>query len=211
MQSIKKTAKFTGILAAVALASAFAYQAMASRSFFMGPTTVVAVDLPAVLAGLQQRSVAETELVAMGERIRTEGEQWQTELKAMDTQIKELPETETAAKSELEDRLMRKALEFQEWQRFKAEQADIEKSLLMQDLYMRIRGAITEMAEIEGYDIVLMDDSKDPLSLNPDARASRDAQVRQQIRTKRVLYSSPAVDITDALIERMNNAFAAGG
>ena len=211
MQSIKSTAKLTGIMVAVALATTFAYQAMATRSLFMAPTTVVVVDLPAVLGGLQQRSAAETELAAMGERIKAEGEKWQAELEAMNTQFEEIPETDIAARDALEDKFARKALEFQEWQRYKAEQADIEKSLLMQDLYRQIREAISEMAEIEGYDIVLMDDSEQELILNPEARISRDGQVRQQIRSKRVLFSKPAVDITEELIERMNNEFAAGG
>jgi Skp family chaperone for outer membrane proteins len=42
-----------------------------------------------------------------------------------------------------------------------------------------------------------------------DAQMPRETQVRQQISTRRVLYASPSIDITEQLIIRMNNAYAA--
>ncbi len=57
---------------------------------------------------------------------------------------------------------------------------------------------------------MIVDDSQGDLGTTEDSRLSREAQVRQQIAARRVLYSAPVVDVTDQLIIRMNNEFKAG-
>jgi hypothetical protein len=48
------------------------------------------------------------------------------------------------------------------------------------------------------------------VGVNPESRASRESQVTQQLFSRRVLYADPVVDITDELVERMNNAYKSG-
>ena len=66
------------------------------------------------------------------------------------------------------------------------------------------------MAESEGYDLVIVDDSKAPFTENPDARVSREGHILQQIAVRRIMYANPMIDITQDLIVRMNNANNAG-
>ena len=46
--------------------------------------------------------------------------------------------------------------------------------------------------------------------MNAEAQMPRELQIRQQIMSRAPLYTSDAADITDELIERMNNAYDAG-
>ncbi len=101
-------------------------------------------------------------------------------------------------------------LQYEGWKRFAVEQLDIEQSLLFRDLDRAINKAIKELCEIEGYDLVLMNDAAKELAINPESQMSRVAQVRQQMTSRRVLYVGPKTDITDELTIRMNNAFKAG-
>ena len=64
---------------------------------------------------------------------------------------------------------------------------------------------------LKGYDFVLMDDTSAELAVNPESKVAREIQVKQQMTARRSLYVNPAMDITDQLIQRMNNAFNAGG
>ena len=86
----------------------------------------------------------------------------------------------------------------------------MDKYVLYESLYRSISEAIKLMAESEGYDIVIVDDSAAGFSLNPNSRASRESQILQQIAARRVMYTNPITDITQDLIVRMNNVHNAG-
>ena len=59
-------------------------------------------------------------------------------------------------------------------------------------------------------DLVLVDDSAGELGINPQSQLNRETQITQQMVSRRVLYAGDAVDITDQLITRMNNAYQSG-
>ena len=62
------------------------------------------------------------------------------------------------------------------------------------------------IAEAEGVEIVLVDDSASEIRTENNAQVSLQAQVLQQISTRRVLFAKNTIDITDQVIVRMNNA-----
>ena len=210
MRSLRNAMLVSGLVLAVVVTTVLTTEVAGTRGMFASPTSVAVVNVPAVLEKLEQRAVAEAELMMMAQQIHDENEQWREKIEGIETQLKELPQTDETRRRTLQDQFARQRLEYEEWRRYKYDRLDIEKSLLMQDLYRKVLEALGELAEIEGYDIVLADDSGDALQLSPDAPMSREGQVRQQIRARRVLYANPAVDITDQLVERMNNAFSAG-
>ena len=181
-----------------------------SRGMFARPAAVAVVNLPAVLEGLEQRAVAEADLIRMAQEIESENDRWREELEGIDAQLKEMPKADEAKRQALQEQGERKLLEYEQWKRYKTDRIDIEKSLLMRDLYKKVHESIEELAAIEGYDIVLADDSVDDIAVQPDSPVTRENQVQRQIRSLRVLFANSAVDITDQLIERMNNAFSAG-
>jgi Skp family chaperone for outer membrane proteins len=181
-----------------------------TRGMFARPTSVAVVNLPVVLEGLEQRAVAEAELTRMAEEIEAENQRWRDEVAGIDAQLEELPETDVAQRDALRDRGLRKVLEYEEWRRYETDRLDLEKSLLMRDLYQKVHKAIRDLAEVEGFDLVLTDDTLDDIGVMPDSPMTRENQVRQQIRSLRTLFASPVVDLTDQLIERMNNEFSSG-
>jgi len=109
-----------------------------------------------------------------------------------------------------EDELAMKMLQYQAWLKVSDQQLDVEASLQLRALYRSIRNAVESLAEAEGYDLVVVDDSSSEFGLNPQSSMSRQMQVRQQIVGRRVLFGRDAIDITDELIVRMNNAWEAG-
>ena len=101
-------------------------------------------------------------------------------------------------------------LKYQAWARFSTDKIDIEKALVLHDIYRSIKTAVSQMASSSGYDVVLVDDSQGELTTSTEARVPRESQIRQQIAGRRMLYGNPMIDITDDLIARMNNAHKAG-
>jgi Skp family chaperone for outer membrane proteins len=94
------------------------------------------------------------------------------------------------------------------WREYIRQEVDIEKSLLLQSLYRRITDSVAELAELDGINLVLINDGNRIVQTVPDSQMARELQVRQQISTRRIIYSSPSIDITERLIIRMNNAYA---
>jgi Skp family chaperone for outer membrane proteins len=176
-----------------------------------GCACVVSLNLSAVLEGLNERGEAELELKKMADRMIAEDTQRQESIQALREQATDIPETDETALMALSDRVAQEAITYQAWRLYATEQLDIEKSLMLRDLDRRIEEAVKELAEANGYDIVLLDDSGQALTLNPESKVPREAQVKQQITSQRAMYVSPVADITDELIERMNNAFNTGG
>ncbi|MCA9296905.1 MAG: hypothetical protein KC983_10310, partial [Phycisphaerales bacterium] len=103
-----------------------------------------------------------------------------------------------------------KSREMKDWVEFRRAELDLEKALMIEGLYRAVRSASAEMAQAQGYDIVMIDDSEREFQVTPDSRVPREAQVRTQLFDRRLLYTADIVDATDDLVERMNNAFNAG-
>jgi len=202
-----QTKVFGGLLAAVLL-TVIGYQAGAAKFLLAEPTAVATVNLAQVLEGLDERAQAERDLEAMRNRFRDQDEQKQAELKAMEQELEDLvdPETRKQRREELE----LKQLEYLAWRQVKVNQMDVERSLRLQSLYRKITEAIEQQSQAEGYDLVLVDDSSNDFSFNPESRMSREDQIRQQIIGRRMLYGTETIDLTEELIVRMNNAFRAG-
>jgi len=211
MHLIKRTVRVPALALVLALGAAFAYQAIGQRTGSASPTVVVTVNLGAVLDGLEQRSVAEAEMNELGDRSQAEDQRRQKEIEDLRTQLENIPEADEEARDAVREQIARVALQYQAWGRFALEQLDMEKSLRYRDLDRSIKSAIAQLCEIEGYDIVLMDDSQQELAINRDSRVSRGVQVLQQMASRRIVYVNPVADITDEIIERMNNAYNAGG
>ena len=74
---------------------------------------------------------------------------------------------------------------------------------------MKLEKLIAELADIEGIDLVLINDGDSEFSVAGGLQISRQEQLREQISLRRILYRSQSIDISDDLIIRMNNEYAA--
>jgi Skp family chaperone for outer membrane proteins len=212
MRRIQMSFRATSLLLAAVFGTAALVTGVstASRAILAQPTSVVTINIPSVLEKLDQRERAEMDLQEMAARMQSEDEAKQSDIKDLQARLSEIPDTNLAQRQSLGEELALKVLEFEAWRQFATEQLDIEKSLMLRDLDRSIRAAIEELALANGYDIVVMDDTGQELTVAPDSNMPRELQVKQQMVSRRVLYKNPAVDVTDALISRMNNAFNAG-
>jgi len=78
-------------------------------------------------------------------------------------------------------------------------QADMarEIGLWTRRIYGEITNATAEFAQREGFDIVLYKDQPELIGFDPDA-------VRDQIRSRKLLYGSPTVDLTQLVLDKLN-------
>lgn len=198
------------------LLSVLGYQSFAQRSMGTQSTNIAVIDLGSVLEGLAQRSDAAIALDEMESRIRAEQERRLSTLEELRNQLLDMGgrvnanEVSLEQAHSLEEEFVLGRLNFEAWLQFSRNQMDVEASLQLQELYRAIRRAVRELASEQGYELVLIDDSKGELMVNPESSRSREEQVLQQMRTRTMLHASSSIDITTELIERMNNQYRAG-
>jgi len=166
--------------------------------------SIATVDLGKVLDRLDESADWDMRLRALTGSI---SEEFQSRQASIETRIREVEQIESESQRRLgleELALMR--LRFEEWGRLKQIEVDRERSLKWQSLYRAIREEATRLAESQGYEIVLVNDSLGPLNVSRDLEVSQEQQVLQQIMNRRLLYAARVTDVTDQLIVRMNNA-----
>ncbi len=182
--------------------------ALAARGQTPQSAVIATVDLSAVLEGLQQRAAADVVFETLRASTQAERQTRESRIAALKAQLADA--VEPAARQQLEEQIALDTIENEFWLRFKKNELDVEWSLGRQDLYRSIQKAVKKMAEMQGYDLVIIDDSKQEFSVTGDSTVPRQIQLLQQMRMRRLLHASPAIDITNDLIAAMNNAYTTG-
>jgi Skp family chaperone for outer membrane proteins len=171
----------------------------------LADNTVVAVVNPTqVLEGLVERAEAEAQLRAKFEELKAQANARTSEIRTLQEQLEGV--TDATARESLLDTIDAKGVKAIAFDQFAARQFDVDLALLQQDLYNRIVLSVGELAQANGIDIVLVNDNAIPIQVNPELRVPRATQVEEQIAQRRVMFAAGSVDVTEALILRMNNA-----
>jgi len=169
------------------------------------PASVAVVRLDPLLQGLDERTALETQLTAF--------------IADRQAQLEELVETRDSAVADLEilrpgtaphrDKT-REVLEIRSQletrQKVLQEIISLETGRILAELFDKIRAASSEIAERQGYDVVMLDDSAARLPPNVSESA-----VLRYIGERRILHAGASIDITDQVRTYMNNAFQTGG
>jgi len=185
----------TAVVLAALATTLFALNAAASRAALL-PTVVGTVDLPAVLEKLD-------EMAAEVERSRKAGEAFQVELAKRNSELEALeadlddfvPGTDQY--QEAEKAMTRASIDLRAFMGLADLKEARTKRRSILRIYRHIKESLSGLADQEGFDLVLMDDSAVPIpEESPD--------VLNDISGRRVLYARPTIDVTSQLIEYMN-------
>ncbi len=183
------------------------WPAEANRTTSMGPTVVATVDMQLVMGGLSERADLMVDLSVNGQAIQEEEKTRAEEIERLAKELEDVVDDQRRAS--LQDDLDLKILQRMAWLRFTQQEVDIEKSLMLENLFRSMQSAAKELAEIEGIDLVIIDDAGQQFDLLANSQLSREGQVAQQMTSRRVLYRDSTIDISEELIIRMNNDYAA--
>ena len=115
----------------------------------------------------------------------------------------ELREGLKANSKEYEDRLAeytKLTIDRETWVKYEEVRATREYSRLSSEMFKDIQTVAGQVAIEKGFDVVLSNDA---------ALTDQKTDVYRLIETKKVLYSSPAVDITNAVLAKLNEQYKA--
>lgn len=176
----------------------FAVAALLSSGAAFGSTKAAVVNIPVVSEKYAKTAELEAQFEAVRKKITQDRDALKDKLERAKRSAQEelKPGTE-----EFRQRLKEIALMEAELQWFtETEGQKVERGLAesLRSIFGDIQVAVREVAEEKGLDLVLASDQ-----LPPDT-PENPAQVRQHILLQKVLYWSPAVDITEDVVARLN-------
>jgi Skp family chaperone for outer membrane proteins len=166
------------------------------------PSVVATVDLVTVFESLTQATAADESIKAKAGELTRESEKRAQTLALLEDEL-ELWDKRSPKYQEALERFTKASLEYRSFIRWGEDKLDFEKSLLLKDLYESIADSIEVLAEREGIDVVLVDDSVGEILTGTETDTMR------QLSARRLMYRNEAVDITPQLIAMMNQQFNA--
>ncbi len=166
------------------------------------PAVVVHVRLEYVFSELDEMDQIRQNLSAESARIDADLKTRQDNLKAMQADLEALvPGTEQYR--QMREKLMFEAASTEAWGNLRQRELLNEESRRYQLMYRKISAAIAQLAETEQYHYVILADKTE------EFRQGQAADIVAQMFERKMLFGDTTRDVTDQLITRMNNAFAA--
>jgi Skp family chaperone for outer membrane proteins len=208
MNRITRRSNVPLLILIVAFAALAGYQALAQRGAALSPAIIATVRIEPLFDGLQQRAEVKTEISALEDHLAGEQARRQEGITAKELALQDV--VSAARREEMSDGIALERLKLKFWIQEARMELEVEKALRLQELYQAVKQAIADLAEAEGYDLVVLNDASDELPFDRDSRLPAQLQILQQITNRKLLYLNPATDVTEDLIVRMNNAYRAG-
>lgn len=190
------------------LIAAFAWQAGANSSAAASrppaqPVSVVTVDIVEVIDQLEERKTLEDQLEKRKTQSQKQLEEVQNQLNVIGEDLKMLDRNTDVYKDKVREGLEMRAVVNARGEALN-QILSIDRGNMTRELYTKIADAIKRIAEREGYDIVLFDDTLFSVTENAPYQ-----EVFRSIVTKSVIYHHASTDITDQVVNLMNNEYTA--
>lgn len=192
---------------------------VAGGSRLAEPTSVAVVNYSQVVSNLEQWTAMEAEQAQMRSSMTEEGSAMVARFEELVEQIRgyeaqaqaaggELDEATLAEAAAVQDEARKLDLRIEAFKQRSSRRLDWEQSYALEEIWQVVNTEIQTIADANGYDIVMADDSGDALQVNR-RQANASGQLAAQMGQRRLLYTARSVDITQDLIDRLNNAWKA--
>ena len=203
----KTRSSITPLLATLGiLIAAFAWQAGAHSATATRPpatpTAIATVDVVTIFDQLQELQDLEADLDNRKSTRQSQLDEVNNQLKAITADL----EVMNRGTDEYKDKV-REAMEMQAVYKARSDALNqilsIDRGNMMRDLFTSVSDAISRVADREGYDVVLFDDSAFVVPENVPHQ-----EVQRAIVTRSLIYRHNSIDITNQVIDLMNSEYS---
>ncbi len=203
--STKRFARFAWTPAAALLlvAALLGYQSLAAQRGVVAPSVIATVNLERVFQNLDEKGAADIELQEIADDLEAEGRTMKQAIDLSEQDLDLFAPGSPKYQEALEEWTLG-TLRYKSFIEFGRRKIDWQKANTLKRIYQSIKTSAGALAEASGYDMIFVDDSIAQMQPGSEAEMTR------QISARRMLYTSPGIDVTDELVTRMNQAFQAG-
>ena len=182
-------------------------EAQAPGSAGARATSVAVVDIGRVLGLLEERSDRLQELEDFGRRLEEDVQAVEEQFASATSDLEVLPRG-TPQWDDKQTEAIRLEMRLQGEKEFAKFRMNERKQRMKLELFNKIVSAAGIYAQREGYDVVLNDD-RDMTIQEAQVGQMTDAAFEAFVQSRRVIFASEGVDITEEVAQLMNNQFKA--
>jgi len=165
-----------------------------------GATSVAVCDIESIFRDYDRATDLLEKLNDERDRIKNEYQQRSKAAQALEMELEALKEGSQEYEARLEE-IQRLRIESNTYLQLSEAMIRRKHHRLTEDIYQEILNGIAQVAQEGGIDLVLYRDEQ-------IAEGSKDAmELLGQIRNRKVLYSRDGLDITQAVLEKLNRAY----
>jgi Skp family chaperone for outer membrane proteins len=192
------------LIGSIALIAAAFYGSAIGQTSAPAPATRVAVcDVEDIYANYTRARDLVAKLNQDRDAVRAENEERGRAIDALQMELEGLKEDSQECQDRLNE-IQRLTIDRQSWLQYKEAVILREHARLTSQMYEQINQAVETAAKEGGIQIVLF-------KQRPNLQARDTRELLEQIRSRKVLYSDPGVDITQLVLTRLNDAYRAKG
>jgi len=162
---------------------------------------IACVDVVHIFNEYQRQKDLSEEMKDLQEKLQLEGDERKRRIDAQQATINAMSSNDPALVGKMRE-LLRMQIEYKNW--FELKQAEMTREIAVWSarIYGEVLEVVEKIAVQDGYDIVLYRDEFEPLMSEPEA-------IREQIRSRKVLYCGPRADITQIVLDKLNADYRA--
>jgi len=189
----------SGLAAAAAWALAERSGAQAAKSTATG--RIGCVNVVVVFNGFQRQKDLTEEMNQLQARLQEENRQRRDKIDALQAELERLDPDDPTYVQRTRD-LLAQQIDYKNWVDLRQADLTREVGLWTVKIYREILKATEALAEKEGYDLILYKGEFEPTSMDPET-------VKDLIRANQVLYAHNSIDLTQAVLDKLNNDYRA--
>jgi Skp family chaperone for outer membrane proteins len=163
------------------------------------PQRIGCVNVARVFAEYQRAKDLNDELAQLQETLKAEEQTRRNKIDQVQAEIDTLGDNDATRTKRYED-LLKMQIDYKSWGEVMRAHVTRENSLWTMRVYEEILAAAKALAEREGYDMVLRQDEFQRVSMDIEV-------IMQQINSNQVLYTHPSLDLTQSVIDRLNEEY----
>jgi Skp family chaperone for outer membrane proteins len=163
-------------------------------------TGIATFDLEKTFEALEEWKAGIGQLQTIANGLNSVTDEMAKQLKTMNEELEDLQPGAPKHKETM-DKIVQATNDYSAQVEFNRFKIDTERARVVRRVYNSIRKEAEKLATERGYAVVFVDDSVSPIP------PGSEEEMMRQITARRMVYTSPEVDVTDELISRMNSAW----
>ncbi len=167
------------------------------------PTAIAIVDVVKVRNALEEAREVTAEIERSLQAFQNEDKARMQAIEELRQDL-ELLEPNTDAYAKKRQDLLFRMVEARTWQEVKKAELNSEHAIQLERLYMKIVGASRDVGQLNGFDMVLAAERQ------LDFSKANAQEIDALVALRKLLWYTPEINITDQVIQKMNNDYANG-
>lgn len=189
------------LLAAITLlASGLVGGVVAQNRMTARPTSVAVVDLQRVFAASSEKTNLESEIATRRDALQQEANDLKERIAQMRNEL-DLYEPGSANYRATVEKIQQASFEADNWLKWEQQKLQFEGARIIKRLYASAVEAVEDVAEQNGIDLVFFREG------DLQERFESPQQATAQVQLRKLMWATDDVDVTDAVINRMNLNF----